>query len=131
MSLVAITHINGDFCFGSKTKVKEVFDKLNGRKRIVLGNHDKCKFKDYYDIGFDRVYDKPIVVSNFCVLSHEPLQWVKDGDVYMNVYSHVHTQEMYRDFTLNSFCTSAERLGYKPIRFTEIFEKCRSCNISH
>ena len=124
-------YINGDFCFGSKTKVKEVFDKLNGRKRIVLGNHDKCKFKDYYDIGFDRVYDKPIVVSNFCILSHEPLQWVKDGGVYMNVYAHVHTQEMYRDFTLNSFCTSAERLSYKPIRFTEIFEKCRSCSISH
>lgn len=119
-------YVNGDFCFGSKVKVKDIFDRLNGRKRIVLGNHDKCKFKDYYDIGFDRVYDKPILIANFCILSHEPLQWVKDGDVYMNVYAHVHTQEMYKDYTSNSFCTSAERLNYKPIRFTEIFEKCQS-----
>ena len=119
-------YINGDFCFGNKTKVKEIFDQLNGRKRIVLGNHDRCKFKDYYEIGFDRVYDKPIMIGNFCILSHEPLQWVKDGDVYMNVYAHVHTQDMYKDFTQNSFCTSAERLDYKPIRFTEIFEKCQS-----
>lgn len=119
-------YVNGDFCFGNKTKVKEIFDRLNGRKRIVLGNHDRCKFKDYYDIGFDRVYDKPILLANFCVLSHEPLQWIKDGDVYMNVYAHVHTQEMYKDYTSNSFCTSAERLKYKPIRFTEIFEKCQT-----
>ena len=119
-------YINGDFCFGNKTKVKEIFDQLNGRKRIVLGNHDRCKFKDYYEIGFDRVYDKPIMIGNFCILSHEPLRWVKDGDVYMNVYAHVHTQDMYKDFTQNSFCTSAERLNYRPIRFTEIFEKCQS-----
>ena len=119
-------YVNGDFCFGNKNKVKDIFDQLNGRKRIVLGNHDKCKFKDYYEIGFDRVYDKPIMIGNFCILSHEPLQWVKDGDVYMNVYAHVHTQDMYKDFTQNSFCTSAERLDYKPIRFTEIFEKCQS-----
>ena len=119
-------YVNGDFCFGNKNKVKEIFDQLNGRKRIVLGNHDKCKFKDYYEIGFDRVYDKPIIVGNFCILSHEPLQWVKDGDVYMNIYAHVHTQEMYKDFTSNSFCTSSERLNYKPIRFIEIFEKCKN-----
>ena len=119
-------YVNGDFCFGNKNKVKEIFDQLNGRKRIVLGNHDRCKFKDYYEIGFDRVYDKPIMIGNFCILSHEPLQWVKDGDVYMNVYAHVHTQDMYKDFTQNSFCTSAERLDQKPIRFTEIFEKCKS-----
>ena len=119
-------YVNGDFCFGNKAKVKEVFDRLNGRKRIVLGNHDRCKFKDYYDIGFDRVYDKPVILESFCILSHAPLQWVKDGDVYMNVYAHVHTQEMYKDFTSNLFCTSAERLGYKPIKFTEIFEKCKN-----
>ena len=119
-------YVNGDFCFGNKTRVKEIFDRLNGRKRIVLGNHDRCKFNDYYDIGFDRVYDKPILLGNFCILSHEPIQWIKDGDVYMNVYAHVHTQEMYKDYTSNSFCTSAERLNYKPIRFTEIFEKCQT-----
>ena len=119
-------YVNGDFCFGNRVKVKEIFDRLNGRKRIVLGNHDRCKFKDYYEIGFDRVYDKPILLDNFCILSHEPLQWVKGGDVYMNVYAHVHTQEMYKDYTSNSFCTSAERLNYKPIRFTEIFKKCQT-----
>lgn len=119
-------YINGDFCFGNKVKVKEIFDRLNGRKRIVLGNHDRCKFKDYYEIGFDRVYDKPVLLDNFCILSHEPIQWIKDGDVYMNIYAHVHTQEMYKDYTSNSFCTSAERLNYKPIRFTEIFKKCQT-----
>ena len=118
-------YVNGDFCFGNKNKVKDIFDKLNGKKRIVLGNHDKCKFKEYYDIGFDRVYDKPIIMNNFCILSHEPLQWVKDGDVYMNIYAHVHTQEMYKDYTSNSFCTSAERLNYKPIGLLDIFEKCQ------
>ena len=116
----------GDFCFGNRDKVQSVFDRLNGRKRIVLGNHDRLKFNMYYDIGFERVYDKPVIIQKFVVLSHAPLEWVQDGGVMANVYGHVHNQSHYRDFTSNTFCASAERIGYTPIRLSEVFRHCAS-----
>ena len=116
----------GDFCFGCKEHIKEIVSRLNGRINLVLGNHDRHKMSFYYESGFHRVYDHPVVISNFFILSHEPLQWVKDGDVYINVYGHVHDQEMYRDFTSNSFCACVERIDYAPIKWTNMLEKMKS-----
>lgn len=110
----------GDFCFGNKTKVKEVFSKLNGKIDLVMGNHDRHKIKDYYEIGFHRVYDKSILIHNFVILSHAPLQWIKDGDVYLNVYGHVHNMEIYNTWTKNTCCACVERHDYKPIPMDRI-----------
>lgn len=118
----------GDFCFGAKEHIKEIVSRLNGRISLVLGNHDHHKLSFCYDSGFHRVYDHPVVVSDFFILSHAPLQWVKDGDVYCNIYGHVHTQEMYRDFTSNSFCACVERIGYAPIRWTDMVKKMKSAS---
>jgi len=116
----------GDFCFGNRTKAFSICPRLNGRKRIILGNHDRLKFMDYYEMGFERVYDHPIVVRDFIIMSHEPLQWVKDGSVWLSVYAHVHDQEMYKDYTANTFCSSAERIDYTPIELDEIIRRCQS-----
>lgn len=115
----------GDFSFGSKDHVKEIVARLNGRINLVMGNHDHHKVSFYYESGFHRVYDHPVVISNFFILSHEPMQWVKDGEVYANIYGHVHNQELYKDFTSNSFCACVERIGYAPIRWTDMVDKMR------
>ena len=116
----------GDFAFGSKDHIKEIVSRLNGQINLVMGNHDHHKVSFYYESGFHRVYDHPVVISNFFILSHEPMQWVKDGDVYVSIYGHVHSQEMYKDFTSNSFCACVERIGYAPIRWTDMIEKMKS-----
>lgn len=36
-----IVYILGDFSFGTRDKVKNLLSKLNGRKFLILGNHDK------------------------------------------------------------------------------------------
>ena len=115
----------GDFAFGSKDHVKEIVSRLNGRINLVMGNHDHHKVSFYYESGFHRVYDHPVVISNFFILSHEPMQWVKDGEVYCSIYGHVHDQEMYKNFTSNSFCACVERTGYAPIRWADMIEKMR------
>jgi Predicted phosphoesterase or phosphohydrolase len=117
----------GDFSFGNRKRLETVFSRLNGKIDLVMGNHDRLKMRDYYNIGFHRVYDKPMIVSNFFIMSHAPLQWIRTGDVYANIYGHVHNMEMYRDFTRNTFCACVERIGYKPIRMSEILEKMESC----
>lgn len=115
----------GDFVFG-KDKIgrsKEILSRLNGKVNLVLGNHDlqgHDSIKQYYDAGFNRVYDKPVLINNFFILSHEPIQWVKDGDPYANIYGHVHDMEVYKTFTKNTCCVCVERWDYKPIPWKEI-----------
>lgn len=115
----------GDFVFG-KDKIgrsKEILSRLNGKVNLVLGNHDlqgHDSIKQYYDAGFNRVYDKPVLINNFFILSHEPIQWVKDGDPYASIYGHVHDMEVYKTFTKNTCCVCVERWNYKPIPWKEI-----------
>ena len=39
----------GDFGFGTKEELKEIFDKLNGKKYLIMGNHDRRVGKKYYE----------------------------------------------------------------------------------
>ena len=53
----------GDFGFGNKEQISEWVRALNGRIRLILGNHDNHPVKWYLDCGFDRVYNKSIIVQ--------------------------------------------------------------------
>ena len=113
----------GDFCFGCKEHVKEIVPRLNGRINLVLGNHDHHKMSFYYESGFHRVYDHPVVISNFFILSHEPLQWVPDNTPMCNIFGHVHQQQLYKTFTPRTVCVCVERWNYTPIRWSDMVEK--------
>ena len=52
----------GDFGVGNKEYISKIVSKLNGRIFLILGNHDSHPVKWYYDCGFARVYDKPIIL---------------------------------------------------------------------
>lgn len=117
----------GDFGFGGKTRIKGIFDRLNGKIDLIMGNHDNFRVRDYYKMGFHRVYDKPILYKDFFLLSHEPVGWVKDGGVYANIYGHVHDLPHFKNFTQNTFCACVERTDYKPILFEDIVAKMKSC----
>ena len=38
----------GDFCLSGKNKIIEIGKQLNGRKTLILGNHDSASIKTYY-----------------------------------------------------------------------------------
>ena len=43
----------GDYGFGKKEELQEIFNRLNGIKYLIMGNHDIRFGKKYYlDIGF-------------------------------------------------------------------------------
>ena len=117
-----IVHHLGDFCFGRKENIIEIFPKLNGKIDIVLGNHDHHKIGFYYDVGFHRVYDRPVVVRNFFMLSHAPMEWVDNEGVYANFYGHVHDSQVYRTVTPRSVCVCVERWNYAPIKWDDAVE---------
>lgn len=107
----------GDFAMGSKDYITDIVRRLNGRIRLITGNHDNYPVKFYYECGFDRVYDRPIIVDDYFILSHHPRTY--GADFYGYFYGHVHDDEIYKDVTSNSMCVCVERIDYKPIDFEE------------
>ena len=114
--------MNGDFALSGKDKIIEIGQQLNGRKTLILGNHDGASLKTYYDAGFEMVSKYPIVVEKFFIVSHQP-QFVQSNGVYANIFAHVHDNPEYTDCSPRSFCVSAERINYTPIEFNEIVRR--------
>lgn len=110
-----IVHHLGDFCFGKKENVLEILPKLNGKIDLILGNHDHHKINFYYEAGFHRVYDRPILLRNFFLLSHAPVEWIADDGPYANFFGHVHSSKVYKTVTSRSCCVCVERWNYSPV----------------
>ena len=112
--------MNGDFALSGKDKIIEIGQQLNGRKTLILGNHEGASLKTYYDAGFEMVSKYPIVVEEFYIVSHKPPQFMSDKTPYVYFYAHVHNNPAFKDVSARSFCTSAERINYTPIEFEDM-----------
>ena len=113
--------IFGDWIFGSKKNIENIAKQLNGHKILILGNHDGYSPAYYYSIGVEEVSNYPIVINNFIICSHEPL-YVNDNMPYINLYAHVHGNNMYKTISENSACLSAERWNYTPVSLSKVLE---------
>lgn len=113
----------GDFGFGSRERIKELRRQLNGRIYLILGNHDRYPISFYYEAGFNRVYDRPILIQGFYLLSHAPIELLNKEIPFANIYGHVHDDGRYKDFGGNSACVCVERTDYYPIKLEEVQKK--------
>lgn len=109
----------GDFSFYGKDRNTEICRKLNGRKILVMGNHDTNEPDYYKECGFQQVNPYPIIIDEFWMLSHEPL-YINSNMPYANLYGHVHSNPIYADYSKQSFCACVERIDYTPISFSNI-----------
>ena len=123
----------GDFCLGKKENYDWLFpveerdaagmptmrsSRLNGRINLVLGNHDCRKYSFYTGMPFRRVYDVPVLIDDFIVLSHAPLNFVKAP--FFNIFGHVHSTGTFSTFSEHGCCVCVERHGYRPVSLAEI-----------
>ncbi len=113
-------YIIGDF--GAVGYECEILNKLNGKKFLIKGNHDIQTNDDYREYGFAEVYDHPIIIDGFWILSHEPL-YVSENLPYANIFGHVHASPIVRAYSSHHFCVSVERINYSPISLDDII-KC-------
>lgn len=113
----------GDFCLGKgqKEAIPRFVSRLNGRKRLVMGNHDRHSVKFYYDAGFERVYDRPVLINGFCILSLAPVEFAET--TFFNIAGHVHDCETYKTWSKDCCIVCVERHGYRPVSWDEIMEK--------
>ncbi len=115
-------YLLGDVGTVAGDELRNILTALNGTKYLVKGNHDTATNAFYREAGFAEVYDKPVILENFWILSHEPL-YVCENMPYANIFGHIHNSPLYRDYSRQHFCVSVERIRYTPISFTEIKRK--------
>ena len=115
--------VNGDFIDLLHCSIEQAYaiiDQLKGKIVLILGNHDIVHEQVLRNYGPRlEVIPYTIVKDEFWIISHEP-QYVSTAAPYANVYAHVHMNPTYKDVSSRSFCTSAERLRYRPILWEDI-----------
>jgi len=97
----------GDFAIGSKTKIKETKDKLNGTIILIRGNHDKI-IKEFI------VVKDSLRIGNF-IFSHRPILKKEIPKGFVNVHGHVHEKE-----SLDGINLSVEHTDYEPVLLEEV-----------
>ena len=108
----------GDFCLGSKKQISDFIARLNGKKILLLGNHDHYKENFYLEAGFVFVSRYPIIYNDF-ILSHVPLPFAIKNNLF-NIHGHIHQKnELSFEKGIN---ISVENIGYKPVLFKDIDE---------
>lgn len=111
-------YVLGDFSdYRDTNKDVEILAKLQGRKILIMGNHDSHRTpQEWRDAGFTECYSLPVLYEGFFLLSHEPL-YISENMPYANFYGHVHANPSYKDASKQSVCVSVERISYTPMEF--------------
>ena len=105
----------GDFAFASKNTISVIAHRLNGRKFLLLGNHDRVRKFDWEHLGFDHVLQRPFIMDDRFIFSHEPLEEIPDGKI--NIYGHVHGSAYFNTIDHNRICVCVERWNCAPIEY--------------
>ena len=108
----------GDLSFLSLEKTAHIVAMLNGRKLMVIGNHDAKSPEAYRQMGFEFVSKYPIIVDDFFICSHAPV-YVNDNMPYVNIHGHLHSKKLDGQY----FNVSVENIDYRPILFDDIKRK--------
>jgi len=104
-----ILYILGDV--GDVTKIPQI----NGRKIMIMGNHDKRSMKEYLGY-FAEVYDHPVYLTDSILLSHYP---VKVETHVLNVHGHLHGALL---DSVNHVNVSAHMVLYNPLTMETIYQ---------
>ncbi len=108
----------------------DILDQLNGRKIVVLGNHDRAahtrKLLEHVESVAGMIQYKGIFLSHCPV---HPMEM--DYRVKYNIHGHIHNKSVERDFTLfgipifkqvdrRYICVSCEHVNYTPKSLKEL-----------
>lgn len=102
----------GDFAFGSKHVA--IAGRLNGRKKLVLGNHDSYPSSEYLKF-FEKLYGAA-TIDGF-ILTHIPVHPDQLDRFPNNIHGHLHTKKINDSRYIN---VSAENINLTPISIDEL-----------
>lgn len=116
-----IVYLLGD-CTMEKATNYEILSKLNGIKKVVMGNHDKGnhvkKLLEYVSSVQSSVKIKG------CILSHIPIHTMEMRRYTKNIHGHLHSKFVRKFFGVirdkRYINVSCEVIGYTPIELNKL-----------
>lgn len=133
-------YFGGDVCFNNKS-LNKFLPRMNGRKRLILGNHDKLRMNEYYKY-FEKIYSAKKFSpkdertkglfregDKTLFLCHYPIHINSDFPNAVNcIHGHIHEKQImlgarpdYRYFNI-----SVERINYTPVSLEHILSYFRN-----
>lgn len=119
----------GDVVMGDKEWFKKNWPRLNGSKRLIVGNHDDIPFLSsggfFKKVGMWRMFPEfglmlshvPMHTSNLLRMSKKDGIWPDDCESLLNVHGHIHQNDSpegpYRNI-------SVEVIDYTPINIEDL-----------
>lgn len=96
-----IVYIVGDFVISNKEETKKVLEKLNGKKYLILGNHDSSSRKgleNYFEwigemkeVSFKKNLYPFLTYDLYCFMCHYPMKsWNNKAKGALMIYGHTH-----------------------------------------
>lgn len=120
----------GDVALGLSGKEYETvldpfLSRLNGRKNLVVGNHDKIKnrilHKHFQHMELWKHYGKDVYGAAF-ILTHIPQDLGQLRKANINLHGHIHDDLMDKPNYINVCC---EHTNYAPVHLDEILTEIR------
>ena len=118
-------YILGDFAFkGTGSQVNKILNRLNGKKYLVKGNHEKYLKDPEFDISaFEWVKDYYVRSYNDMrfVLFHYPiLEWEHYHRKTIHLYGHVHNNKFWHP-EHRAINVSVDKTDFYPVNAAELY----------
>lgn len=120
-------YILGDFGFANSNKLFNILQCLNGKKHLIIGNHDKDLLKsEQCKKCFESINSyKEISINNIkIILFHYPiLDWNGMYRDSIHLYGHIHNSPLPYKINKNAYNVGVDNNNFEPISFEEILKK--------
>ena len=112
----------GDVFFGDKEIFKKDWPKFNGKKRLIVGNHDDIKFLSmggfFQKVQLWRQFPEYELIMSHIPMDISSLYRGKDLSAPMlHVHGHIHTNPSPSEM---HYCVCMEQTNYEPIHIEDL-----------
>lgn len=116
----SIVYHLGDFGFAQGIDdIEDIFNRLNGKIKLIKGNHDTKKM--ITRCSFDEVFVQPTIFNDELILSHKPPTFMPSELNKRYLYGHDHSSHR-KTMTSAAACLCVERWGYKPVSYEMLID---------
>ena len=95
----------------------KLLKRLNGHKRLVLGNHDFPKMSEYTPY-FEKIYGSRLLDQ--LLMTHIPVHPLSLGKAIANIHGHVHSNVPDDHFGKQYINVSVEVVDYTPVALEDL-----------
>lgn len=125
----------GDFAWGGSEVWNSIIQQLNGKKYLILGNHDEKNIRQGYMRYFEWVgYQAHIIIENRSIyLNHYPFlcyggSYRNEKDLVWQLFGHVHSKPGSNGLDINrltnlfpsQYDVGVDNNNYYPVSFHEV-----------